>query len=262
MSFLSFIGSSFTTTNVISQIYNNPDFTNFMKNINDKPTPIEVIETFIRNYILRELDPQVIPLLQMPENLNIFESDNMTNLEKSKLFFGKLTKHFLDGLDFETTTVITEMLNFISNGNGNIGVRLEGQDWKKTVIQNTIEQLNDIPELNHATNPTDVYRIVVETRAKQIASLINSILMPMNAQIGEEPFLNRACEIMGKFNSCYEYQSNIYKEDDSDYSSSTNSDDDAEEDIKDDVPKQLKRADAMINVDELRGNNNSKKPKK
>ena len=77
MSFLSFFGSSFTTTHIITQIYRSPDFNNFMKNINDKDTPVEVLETFIRNYIFKQSDlvcefnSRIILILKSPMTMYI-----------------------------------------------------------------------------------------------------------------------------------------------------------------------------------------------
>ncbi len=55
MSLLSFLGSTFTTTNAISKIYRRPEFAKFLNNVNDKPTQ-QVIHKFFKNLIMSIVD--------------------------------------------------------------------------------------------------------------------------------------------------------------------------------------------------------------
>jgi hypothetical protein len=276
MSFLSFLGSSFTTTHVISQIYRSHDFNNFMKNLNDKDTSAEVLETFVKNYILKQSDSYVIQHLNATENLNIFKNQEMSRIEQSKLFFGKMLKQWLDDINLENIVHMLQVFIHITFGISLTGATFEGnQDLKKAVIKEMISSLDNYPKLNDATSPTDVYRIIIEVFAKgiskEISDILHNIIMPMHTQMNPDTMLPSICNAMGKFNSYYEYQSKIYENDEEDNHSSSNStsltnvdDDDDAEDDGEEAPRNLKRRDAMMNVEDelLKEESDRKKQKK
>ena len=244
MSLISFIGSGLTTTHLLSQIYRRPEFTEFIQNINDGNNSLEVLFTFSKNFILKKCDPYVLPLLNTPENKNIFKNKNLSRVEQSKLFFGKLVNTLLDNMDLDSFAflVFTGPINGI--------ITAENQtEIKRKIVEFAIKQLNNIPTLDSATSPTDVYKSVVEYSAKVISSTMYVFTMPLREEIDQEPLVDGVCSIMGTFNSYYGYQSGIYKEED-DLSSSSG---------EEEVPRKLKRADAMKGLPS--GESNSKKPK-
>ena len=238
MSLLSFLGSTYTTTHFISQIYRRKEFIDFITNINDGPRSLDVIYKFTRNFILKKCDLIVLPLLNTPENINIFKNDSLSTVEQSKLFFGKMVNHVLSSIDLEEY-----MLMFLTSSSSGFGAGLlfENQaEFKKKIVEFAITQLNNIPTLDSVTCPTDVYKQVVEYYAILISKIFYVFSLPICTEIDQTPLLDTVCDMMGNFNSFYEYNSKIYH----DNNSSSSSDEDDEDD-KERPLKNLKRANAM-----------------
>ena len=240
MSFLSFFGSSFTGAHLLSQIYRRPEFTSFLKNLTEKTTSFETVHQFVRNLLLTYLDPIVVPLLNTTENKNIFKNKRLTRLEQSKVFYGKLLNHLLNHADIDNFNKhdYTNLFSVIISSFG-LGVMEGLKEQKNVFIEQGISTLNQIPEMENAESPTDVYRIVIDKYSKIISGILYLLIDFTHSPVSESTLLNISCDIMDSFNTVYEYQSPIHKND------GNNNDDSSSSSDADPVPNKLKRARAM-----------------
>ena len=234
MSFLSFIGSSFTTSNAVLQLYRSQEFQNFIKNIGSQNSSLEMIQTFVRNFILMNTDSYVLPILD--KHANIFVNKELSNMEKSKLAFGKMLAEILSEINFEEMRIFKIMLGEES-GFG-IGFQIpEQKELKKIIVEFVISQMNDIQQLEDAKSPFDVYRIIVEHYSNMLGALLHTFVTIANTNIGDDLWVTLGTSIMNGFNKCYEYKSQIYD---------------------DEPPNRLKRSNAMKGLPKQ---DNPKKPK-
>ena len=223
MSFLSFIGSNATGAHLLSQIYREPEFTRFLQNLTDKDISSETLHQFSLNFILTNLDPYVVPFLTTTENLNIFKNNNLTRVEQSKLFSGKLLDHLSNQASkLDPLYVFRSIFNF---------------EFLQKLLREQISTLHRIPEIKNAESPTDVYKIIVNEFSRNINSILGLLVGPMD-HYAQYEFKDATCGLMSSFNSVYEYKSPVYKNDDNSDDSSSSSDTDI-------TPNNLKRARAM-----------------
>lgn len=258
MSFLSFFGSTFTTTHIIAQIYRKEEFLDFLRNITEASS-VDVLHQFFRNLILMKLDPIILPILATTENQNIFKNKNLTRLEQSKILYGKIINHLLNNPDIYKlpTDPLNIPLQLVSSFIDGFITNLKEQ--KNEFIGAAITSLNTMPNIDTVKVPNDVYRIIIDEHSKIISGIVFSLIQPItNLPVNESALLNLTCRLFQKFNSIYEYQSSINKNDDSSSSSDTVPDED-EKDKEDEPPRKLKRGRAMKNLP--KPDEDSKKPK-
>jgi len=242
------LGSSFSTLQYLSKIYNNPDFGKFIKTFNDNKKSHEVMSKFIRNVLATHIDPIIELDLKSEHNKNLFINNDLSNLEKSKILAGKIVKKYLHGMSMKLTAIPETTIVFDENM------------VKESILTFVIEQLNDIDELRNCKSPIEVYSTLLTYFANYITVVLFVVTTPLTWPIDETDFLNELCSLLGKFNTYYEYKgiTNNDNNDNNDDSSSTtdpiNNDDD--------VPNTLKRGRANEGLPKPDSNPNSDKKQK
>lgn len=201
MSLISFLGSTCTTTHVISKLYRNPEFTDFLKNINEGESQ-EVLHKFVKNLTLSTLDPIVIPFLESPENQKTFSNEEELNRFIESMLRDSNFLFWLASNEFHNVTHIR------------FDVPLANVEQFLVDIKDAL--LNDVEGLKTATCPTDVYKTLVDHSATTISNIVYEfIVKPSTDQVDEGDVLDAACELFKEFNSCYKYESKVYSEESS-----------------------------------------------
>lgn len=193
-SLLTFLGSSLNSIELYSKIYNNLSFKQFNENISSN-TSSEVITQLFRNILLVNLDKYFNEIEHNSEFNIVFSSsnDNLSKLEKSKLYIGKVASYFYDKYMEDLKDII-----FIE---------------KKNIIEYLIVSLNDIENLDKINNARDVYTLLLNICATKLTLLFQTyFFQEIFSDINEDETLTFIFGLMSDFNKIFNYNSkNINK---------------------------------------------------
>ncbi|ARF09400.1 hypothetical protein Indivirus_1_23 [Indivirus ILV1] len=232
----SLFGSSFTTAHYLSKIYTNPDFSKFIQNFNEGKTPIEVLHQFIINVITSNVDPIIKNDLDSEAVANLFQNENLSNLEKSKILIGKMIKKHLHNIN--TQTLFPHLV-----------ISVPENELKEKLLEISLKLVNEIPDFETVTCPTDVYRISMIHLTNIITGYILVVLGILKTPLNENNFLSQCCNTLKIFNKYYDYKGILSENNDT-----TSSDED------DDPPRKLKRG--RVNKELPTSSDDTKKSKK